>query len=132
MNCPQCEGILVTLEFDRIEIDHCPGCKGVWLDSGELRMLLDREGGDFLPVALSVAQGKEKKRTCPICSKGMKKVLVGGNRILIDECPGHGMWFDHGELTGVLKEACANNRGQDLAESLVRLLDEVFVPGSGE
>lgn len=58
--------------------------------------------------------------------------LVGGNRILIDECSGHGMWFDHGELTGVLKEACANNRGQDLAESLVRLLDEVFVPGSGE
>ena len=131
MNCPQCEGILVTLEFDRIEIDHCPGCKGVWLDSGELRMLLDREGGDFLPVALSVAQGKEKKRTCPICSKGMKKVLVGGNRILIDECPGHGMWFDHGELTRVLKEACDKDRGQDLADRLVRLLDEIFVPGSG-
>ncbi len=128
MNCPQCEGILVTLEFDRVEIDHCPECGGVWLDSGELKMLLDREGGDFLPEAPGLAQGKEKKRKCPICSRGMKKVLVGGNRILLDECPGHGLWFDHGELKRVLEDACAQGRGQDLTDSLVRLLDEVFVP----
>ena len=27
-----------------MEIDYCTGCKGVWLDAGELEMLLDDEG----------------------------------------------------------------------------------------
>ncbi|HPW68800.1 MAG: zf-TFIIB domain-containing protein [Deltaproteobacteria bacterium] len=130
MNCPQCDGILATLEFDRIEIDYCSGCGGIWLDSGELKVLLDREGGDILPKVPGCAQGKEKKRTCPICLRGMKKVLMGRNRILLDECPGHGLWFDSGELIRILEEACAKGRAQERTDSLVQLLDEVFVPGS--
>ncbi len=41
MKCPQCGDILVTLEFDRIEIDYCTRCEGIrlppWKKSGAAR-----------------------------------------------------------------------------------------------
>ena len=43
MECPRCAGEkLITVERDRIEIDTCPCCRGVWLDRGELDKLLER------------------------------------------------------------------------------------------
>lgn len=127
MKCPECSSVLVTLEFDRIEIDYCPGCEGIWLDSGELGTLLEREEGDGLLVtATSHARRKEKKRRCPICTKGMEKVHMADSGVLLDSCPGHGLWFDAGELGKVLETACAPGDGQDRADSLVRLLDEMF------
>lgn len=43
MNCPVCEKTaLVVFERHGIEIDHCPQCRGVWLDRGELDKIIDR------------------------------------------------------------------------------------------
>jgi Zn-finger nucleic acid-binding protein len=43
MRCPQCEdAILVMSERQGIEIDHCPKCRGVWLDRGELDKIIER------------------------------------------------------------------------------------------
>lgn len=44
MNCPRCETASLT-ELDRagISIDRCDGCRGVWLDRGELEKLIARE-----------------------------------------------------------------------------------------
>ena len=36
MNCPTDGTALVLAERTGIEIDHCPVCRGVWLDRGEL------------------------------------------------------------------------------------------------
>lgn len=36
MNCPTDGTALVLAERIGIEIDHCPVCRGVWLDRGEL------------------------------------------------------------------------------------------------
>ncbi len=41
MNCPVCRDPMVVLEWDRVEIDHCPSCNGTWLDRGELELLLE-------------------------------------------------------------------------------------------
>ncbi len=129
MKCPQCSDILITLEFDRIEIDYCPRCEGVWLDSGELALLLAREGGSALVGTFRPVSGKERKRTCPICSRAMKKILAGGNgSILLDECPDHGLWFDRGELKKTLAAGCSGIREEGREDSLTRLLDEIFVP----
>ena len=43
MNCPVCSEAMVVLELHEVEVDHCVTCKGIWLDSGELELLL--EGG---------------------------------------------------------------------------------------
>lgn len=128
MKCPQCNGILVTLEFDRVEIDYCPTCEGIWLDSGELRILLSKEGeGDSLLKTMVPIRSKEKKRRCPICSKGMGKILIGEEgSVELDECLEHGLWFDRGELGKALEAGCAVSPGNVRTSSLMRLLDEVF------
>lgn len=132
MKCPQCSDILVTLEFDRIEIDYCTRCEGIWLDSGELELLAAKESGsDALLGRFTPAGSKENKRSCPICSKAMKKVLAGGeDPVLLDQCPKHGLWFDRGELKKALAAGCSDAPEKDSA--LARLLDEVFVPCSEE
>ena len=54
MKCPICpESTLVIAERSGIEIDHCPKCRGVWLDRGELDKILERnrseDPGHFRP-----------------------------------------------------------------------------------
>ena len=41
MDCPTCHNAMITLELADVEIDHCTSCGGIWLDSGELELLLD-------------------------------------------------------------------------------------------
>lgn len=42
MRCPVClDTELVEHIRDGIEVDHCPRCRGIWLDRGELDKLLD-------------------------------------------------------------------------------------------
>lgn len=44
MNCPSCkdERVLVIKKRIGIEIDYCPECRGVWLDSGELNKIIKK------------------------------------------------------------------------------------------
>lgn len=47
MKCPNCkEPNLVIAERKGIEIDHCPDCRGIWLDRGELDKILDKSRED--------------------------------------------------------------------------------------
>lgn len=45
MNCPVCGDALREIQKHGVEIDVCPGCKGVWLDRGELEKILELEAG---------------------------------------------------------------------------------------
>ena len=43
MKCPVCPDIvLVMMNRQGVEIDHCSQCRGVWLDRGELEKLIER------------------------------------------------------------------------------------------
>lgn len=42
MKCPIDGSTLVIAERAGVEIDHCPTCRGVWLDRGELDKLIER------------------------------------------------------------------------------------------
>lgn len=46
MQCPVCDERMKEVERLGVSIDICPGCKGVWLDRGELEKLvaLSRQG----------------------------------------------------------------------------------------
>jgi uncharacterized protein len=46
MQCPVCDVRLVMTDRQGVEIDHCPRCRGVWLDRGELDKLIERAGAD--------------------------------------------------------------------------------------
>lgn len=57
MQCPVCtDKTLVMSERQGIEIDYCPGCRGVWLDRGELDKIIERAGSDQAPVAQAAPQ----------------------------------------------------------------------------
>lgn len=110
MDCPVCKNAMITLELADVEIDHCIECSGIWLDAGELEMLLaDSEAAKKLIDSFKVETAStEKPRPCPICDKKMQKVLVGTSppALLIDRCfKGHGLWFDKGELQNIIDKA---------------------------
>lgn len=44
MICPKCNAGLLLANTQGVEIDHCPNCKGVWLDRGELDKIIERSG----------------------------------------------------------------------------------------
>ena len=45
MKCPTCpDTALAMSDRQRVEIDSCPQCRGVWLDRGELDKLIERSG----------------------------------------------------------------------------------------
>ena len=57
--CPVDGATLVPVERQGIEIDHCPSCRGVWLDRGELDKLIERSAA---PVAAPAQQPDEPYR----------------------------------------------------------------------
>ena len=48
MRCPKCGEPLKSRSFQKIEIDQCTGCGGIWLDAGELESVDEKEGGSWL------------------------------------------------------------------------------------
>jgi uncharacterized protein len=40
--CPTCMVDLHIAKRQDVEIDHCPQCRGVWLDRGELDKIIER------------------------------------------------------------------------------------------
>lgn len=106
MRCPVCKDEMIVLELDLVEIDYCTVCGGIWLDEGELELLLQGAGEkDTLLASFTKATDtKEKRKKCPVCRRRMDKISGGGEeKILLDSCPrSHGLWFDRGELEQIL------------------------------
>lgn len=125
MICPVCKEAMVVLELDQIEIDHCLSCGGIWLDAGELELLLETETDRLRLLSLLTEDNKVKEKSypCPICSKKMKKVFVGEERkILIDKCKkNHGLWLDKGELESVIELSSQNSDSK-----IINLIKQMF------
>jgi hypothetical protein len=126
---------MIVVEHHKLELDYCPNCHGVWFDSGELELLVERlklgEPGLFLRSILRATetQSPEKKRRCPICAQKMKKTTIGEEAvILIDACQrGDGLWFDGGELTQLLKQLVKKPLGgPGSQQQVLAFLGEVF------
>jgi len=45
LKCPKCDGNLVESDYEKIKIDVCENCAGVWLDAGELAQIVDKDEG---------------------------------------------------------------------------------------
>lgn len=45
MGCPRCTGKLHAESYDKVTVDRCDTCGGVWLDAGELEQIVGEEGG---------------------------------------------------------------------------------------
>jgi len=114
MNCPVCNDPMIVLEVEQVEVDHCVTCGGIWLDQGELELLLgnSQEKENFLHSLETADRSGEPVRRCPICRKKMAPVRCAGvlagkhEEVRIDRCRrGDGLWFDKGELASFLSSA---------------------------
>ena len=125
MDCPVCREPMIVLELDEVEIDHCTSCGGIWLDAGELELLLgDPARRDRFLSSFETDKGtEEKSRRCPICRKRMEKVSAGANgKVRIDRCRNNdGIWLDEGELEQILQ---MGSIGED--DRVLALLKEMF------
>lgn len=48
MKCPKCGEPLKERSFQKVVIDQCTGCNGIWLDAGELEQVAEKEGSSWL------------------------------------------------------------------------------------
>ena len=129
MDCPVCKNAMITLELEAVEIDYCTSCSGIWLDAGELELLLGepQKAAELLGSFKSDPKCKEETRKCPICDKKMQKIVVGSSKpsLLIDKCRrGDGLWFDRGELNDIFERAKL-----DEDNKIKKLLTDMFSHG---
>ncbi|HUP64972.1 MAG TPA: zf-TFIIB domain-containing protein [Thermoanaerobaculia bacterium] len=126
MNCPVCHVPLIAVERDRIEVDSCISCHGLWFDHGELDLLCERTGTAIDSAALfTPAVSNERLRKCPRCTKKMEQVALTEDLSMItDHCPeDHGIWFDARELGTLIDHAAAARGG---SRPVGHFLGEVF------
>ncbi|OGO00650.1 MAG: hypothetical protein A2Y90_02875 [Chloroflexi bacterium RBG_13_52_12] len=134
MICPVCGKDALIVEYESIELDYCPGCHGVWFDSGELELLLEAAGMDSINYfldgvthSLEVA-ASEKKHRCPVCRGKMKKVHIDEDKkIVVDVCNGgHGIWFDGGEVNSLVKALAEKSPEKTESRNVLAFIGEMF------
>jgi len=127
MLCPVCDTEMLILEFNKIEIDFCSLCGGVWLDEGELELLISPENSNPSPVSGIIADLKKSMsasggRKCPVCRRKMVPVELSIiPPVEIDKCPqNHGLWFDKDELEQIMTSSGASGKLSDFLKSVFR------------
>ena len=124
MLCPIKHTPMLALELEGVEIDYCTHCGGIWLDAGELALLLgDDAAAQALLESLQPQPKHGRRLRCPVCGKKMNPVAAG--EVTIDRCPhGHGIWFDRGELPAIIRHGSLNPEHR-----VARFLDDMFMEG---
>ena len=69
MQCPSCGQDLIMSERQGIEIDFCLGCRGVWLDRGELDKIIERSSA---PPPQSAPTAQSPATTPPLPCTGSR------------------------------------------------------------
>ncbi|NOY76115.1 MAG: hypothetical protein GXP32_10060 [Kiritimatiellaeota bacterium] len=119
MLCPECNDEMLVIELENVEIDFCDECGGIWLDEGELDLLLavdSKRNSSIASALVAPAPPKGKgERKCPVCGKRMLLVDIPldsdapkspATLVEVDKCPrNHGLWFDKGELRSITATA---------------------------
>lgn len=117
---------MIVVELDGIEVDHCPACHGVWFDTGELELLVERSGGDPVRLQALLDAGTPAagpRRSCPRCRRRLHTIkLTAPAGLKIDCCAaGDGVWLDAGELP-----VLASTQGSGPAAEIARFFGSAF------
>ena len=121
VKCPRCKAALGPEIYEGVDIDRCATCGGAWLDEGELKVIVNTHEKKFSPAEIkkarqeSLPEGEvqDPEIACPLCAKKMERFNYAcSSGIMLDKCPGHGIWLDKGELENV----------QILAEEAAKML----------
>lgn len=121
LSCPKCKVALKPEVFRKIELDVCPSCSGMWLDTLDFEQLTSEKDVytdprtsthyDRLPLETPV-----RYRECLRCSDVMTRLNFGSiSGVMIDVCADHGVWLDEHELTRLRNFIASGgiDKGQD-------------------
>jgi hypothetical protein len=109
-----------------MSVEECDKCGGLFL---ALTMMDRLVAARDMPTSLCLALPKrEMKResavryiSCPVCGKFMNRKAFGRvSGVIVDVCKSHGVWFDGGELTEIIRfveqGGLQRERDRELAE----------------
>ncbi|MCF6263753.1 MAG: zf-TFIIB domain-containing protein [Xanthomonadales bacterium] len=109
MQCPKCSGSMELVSYDKIEVDWCTDCGGLWFQPEELRALRDDIWmADYIIDSGEKSAGKkantQRDYRCPDCNdKMLKESDQEQSHIIYESCPnGHGIYLDAGEFTDIV------------------------------
>ena len=105
MKCPNCNADLVQNKRDKVEMEICPSCQGMWLTRQELTQLEDEvfDFGDDEKGSLMLGSSPSTRK-CPQCNKAMSTFQYRLYDLDVDFCPDqHGYWLDADEDKRVLE-----------------------------
>lgn len=103
MKCPKCKTEnLGELIVERVAVDSCPSCSGIWFDRQELSELLAEDAR----LVASLHRGDENEQAddttgrCPRDGSPLLRVYSSIERsVVLDACADcHGIWLDGGEF----------------------------------
>ncbi|MGH7284998.1 MAG: hypothetical protein ACRELY_26015 [Polyangiaceae bacterium] len=136
--CPKCGGLLARSGEGMLA---CAACEGTFFTEQALQEVIDRvrsEGesetvDSFHEVAPAEGAHLEDVRylACPFCGERMNRAIFGRKSgIVVDVCPQHGTWFDHGEVTRAVSFAVTHDMTKgsakpELSEEDIRKRAEV-------
>jgi Zn-finger nucleic acid-binding protein len=107
MQCPKCiTRDLAAAQVRGVEVDQCPGCRGIWFDESELATLLQASPGELKPLARGRPDPEtdRKRGKCPRDGRALLRVRSTRNtHLVVDVCPEcRGLWLDGGEFVTLL------------------------------
>ncbi len=130
MKCPNCDGNLTPRTFNKVKIEECEKCHGLWFDHDELKRAKDSADADLAWLDFDIFEEKENKYTkseshrhCPIDSTKLDKLTYSHSSVSIDACSDcHGIFLDKDEFDKIIKfledEVVENTSGDWAKEAL--------------
>lgn len=110
MKCPKCQAEMEKVTYEKVEIERCTQCGGLWFDALEKEKLKQFRGSEQVDSG-STTQGREQNKVdkinCPVCeTKMVRMVDIRQSHIWYESCPScHGTFFDAGEFTDYKNES---------------------------
>jgi Zn-finger nucleic acid-binding protein len=89
MRCPRCDHELGGRPLK------CEQCKGCWVAAVDVQRTTKTKNPTYLDAGTS-------KIACPECYATMQAITLNG--VHLDRCAQHGVWFDIGEITDMLRK----------------------------
>ena len=125
MDCPRCQTALQTRSTDGVEIDECPGCRGIWFDADELRRVKDESDPDLNWMDFELWKHPEKFHVagrpinCPKCASPLVAIDYGDTGVEVDFCTEcRGVWLDANELGKIIDNLSDELLTKDVSDYL--------------
>jgi uncharacterized protein len=104
MNCPKCSAAMETIEIEKIQVDRCTGCHGLFFDALEAHKLKAVKGAEAIDIGAAAQERQPSSNDrirCPRDTSPMIRIVDPKQpHIQLETCSVcQGMFFDAGEFS---------------------------------